>query len=109
MRWASSISDAGELEEAVERTTDELRQQLAGSPADLVLVFAARGHQQRWHELPAAIRERMPGAVILGCSGGGVLANGRELEGTAGLAMAAAWLPGVELTPFHLPAERTPD
>lgn len=94
---------------AVEQATDELRQQLDGSPADLVLVFAARGHQQRWHELPSVLGERLPGAVILGCSGGGVLANGRELEGATGMAMAAARLPGVELTPFHLPAERTPD
>jgi small ligand-binding sensory domain FIST len=109
VRWASSISDAEEFGAAVEQAAHELHLQLDERPADLVLVFATREHQYRWHELPAELRERFPGAVVLGCSGAGVLADGRELETAPGLALAAAELPGVELTPFHLPAERTPD
>jgi small ligand-binding sensory domain FIST len=109
VRWSSSISDAGQFEAAVERASAELHEQLDGQPADLVLVFASREHQHRCHELPTILHERFEGAVVLGCSGSGVLANGRELEGVPGLAMAAAQLPGVELTTFFLPAERTPD
>lgn len=109
MRWASSISDAGEFDAAVEQATRELHQQLDERPADLVLAFISRDHQYRWHELPDKLAERHPGAVIIGCSGASVLADGRELEGSPGLALAAAQLPGVELTAFHLPAERTPD
>jgi small ligand-binding sensory domain FIST len=97
------------LEAAIDQTGSELLEQLDGQSADLVVVFASRGHQHRCHELPTALGTLFEGAIVVGCSGSGVLANGRELEGVPGLAVAAAHLPGVELTPFHVPPERTPD
>lgn len=109
MRWASSISDASELDAAVEQTTAELRRRLHDQAPDLLVVFITREHQLRWHELPDMLHASFPEAVLIGCSGAGVLADGRELEGVPGLALAGAVLPGVELTAFHLPAERTPD
>jgi small ligand-binding sensory domain FIST len=109
VRWASSISDASELDAAVEQTTAELRRRLHDRAPDLLIVFITREHQMRWHDLPAKLHASFPDAVLIGCSGAGVLADGRELEGVPGLALAGAVLPGVELTAFHLPAERTPD
>jgi small ligand-binding sensory domain FIST len=109
VRWASGISTANELSTAVEQASDELERQLEGADCDLLLLFVTPQHRGRWHELPSALRDRFPRAVVVGCSGGGVLGDGRELEQSAGLALAGASLPGVELTPFHLPAERTPD
>lgn len=109
MRWASSISDADDLASAVEACTEQLAAQLASVEVDLVLAFPSSHHRPAWHELPALIRDRFPAATVVGCSGGSVLGDGRELEGQAGLALAAARLPGVELTPFDIPTERTPD
>jgi small ligand-binding sensory domain FIST len=109
VRWASSISSADELSAAVEQASDELERQLDGAACDLLLVFVTPQHRAHWHELPAALRERFPNAAVLGCSGAGVIGDGRELEQMAGLSLGGASLPGVELTPFHLPAERTPD
>ena len=109
MRWASSISDAGDCDAALDRVTAELRRQLQGQAPDLLVVFATREHQGHWHELPGKLHASFPGAVLIGCTGHGVLADGREIEGTPGLALAGAVLPGVELTPFYLPTERTPD
>lgn len=109
VRWASSISDAGDFDAALERATADLRRQLGGQAPDLLIVFATREHQSRWHELPSKLSEAFPNAVLIGCSGAGVLADGRELEGVAGLALAGAVLPDVQLTAFHLPSERTPD
>jgi small ligand-binding sensory domain FIST len=109
VRWASSISDASELDAAVEQTTAELTRRLHDQQPDLLIVFITREHQMHWHELPAKLHARFPEAVLIGCSGSGVLADGRELEGVPGLALAGAVLPGVELTAFHVPAERTPD
>jgi small ligand-binding sensory domain FIST len=109
VRWASSISDADELSAALEQASDELERQLSSSSCDLVLVFVTPQHRSRWHEIPATLRDRFPGALVLGCSAAGVIGDGRELEQSAGLSLAGACLPGVELTPFHLPAERTPD
>jgi small ligand-binding sensory domain FIST len=109
VRWASSIGDAGDFDVAVEQATGDLRRQLHDHAPDLLIVFVTREHQMRWHELPARLRTSFPNAVLIGCSGAGVLADGRELEGVPGLALAGAVLPGVELTPFYVPAERTPD
>ncbi len=109
MRWASSISAADELTTAVEQASTELERQLDGASCDLVMVFVTTQHRSRWHEIPAALRDRFPGALVLGCSAGGVIGDGEELEQVAGLALAGGSLPGVELTPFHVPAERTPD
>jgi small ligand-binding sensory domain FIST len=109
VRWASSISDAEDLSAAVEQASDDLERQLDGTACDLLLAFVSPEHRSRWHELPAALRDRFPHAVLLGCSAGGVIGDGRELEQAPGLSLAGARLPGVELTPFHLPTERTPD
>lgn len=109
VRWASSISSADELSVAVEQACDEIERQLAGASCDLLLVFITPQHRARWHELPAALRDRFPHARVIGCSAAGVIGDGREFEQVAGLSLAGASLPGVELTPFHLPAERTPD
>lgn len=109
MRWASSISAADELPAAVEQASDRIEAQIDGASCDLLLAFVSPEHRGRWHELPAALRERFPKARLLGCSGDGVIGDGLELEHSPGLALAAASLPGVELTSFHLPAEKTPD
>jgi small ligand-binding sensory domain FIST len=109
VRWASSISAADELTTAVEQASNELERQLGAANCNLLLTFVTPQHRGRWHELPAALRDRFPRAVVVGCSGGGVIGDGRELEQAAGLALLGASLPGIELTPFHVPAERTPD
>lgn len=102
MHWASSNSEAQDLELAVLLAGNELDAQLGDAQPDLVLAFVSAEHRSRWHQLPERLRERWPKAVVVGCSAGGVLAKGEELEGRAGLALAGASLPGVELTPFHL-------
>jgi small ligand-binding sensory domain FIST len=102
VRWASSISDARDLETALELACNELHTQLDAAQPDLLVAFVSREHQARWPQLPDRLRERWPNVALIGCSAGGVIADGRELEGRAGLALTAAVLPGVELTPFHL-------
>ncbi|HLT39003.1 MAG TPA: FIST N-terminal domain-containing protein, partial [Enhygromyxa sp.] len=108
MRWASSISSADELAAAVEQASEGIERQLDGS-CDLLLVFVTPQHRSRWHEIPSALRDRFANTLVIGCSGAGVIGDGRELEQSPGLALAGASLPGVELTTFHLPAEKTPD
>jgi small ligand-binding sensory domain FIST len=109
VRWASSISSADELSVAVHQASNELDRQLDGASCDLLMVFVTPQHRAHWHELPAALRERFPHALVLGCSAAGVIGDGSELEQVAGLSLAGASLPGVELTPFHLAADHPPN
>ena len=46
---------------------------------------------------------------VFGCSGGGVIGNGLEIEQRAGVSITAAVLPNVDIKPFHLQADRLPD
>ncbi len=106
MRWASSIRADGELELALDTACGELQHQLDADQPDLLLAFVSREHQARSHQLPGLLHERFPAATLLGCSAGGVIGNGRELEQQAGLALVGARLPGVEIKPFSAAADQ---
>ena len=47
--------------------------------------------------------------LVLGCSGGGIIGNGLEVEQRAALSITAASLPEVTLDAFHLEGDQLPD
>ena len=100
MRWASSISVEAQLDAAVAECSDALDADLDGTKPDLVAAFVSPHYSESWTRLPSKLARRFPNAVLFGCSGDGVLAAGREIEGERALAMVAAVLPGVRLTPL---------
>lgn len=100
MRWSSSISDLPDLDSALAVALDDAAHALERS-ADLAVVFAS-GHSAGLADVPHRIRERFPRAHVLGCSSGGVLGGGLEIESRPGVAVTLASLPGAELVPFHV-------
>jgi len=100
MRWASAISDLPDLDAGLRAALDHAADALEHH-ADLVMVFVS-GHTSSLGDVPHRVRERFPRAHVLGCSAGGVLGGGLELEGRPGVAVTLASLPEVELVPFHL-------
>lgn len=108
MRWASSLSESPDLISAADAAADAIDEQLAGADAQLVCCFTTPHHDDRVDELPGALRERFPDAVLLGCSGAGVIGDGRELERSVALSLTAASLPGVGLVPFHFGVGQAP-
>lgn len=100
MNWASAISDLPDLDGALGAALDDATHAL-DAKVDLAVVFVA-GHEVNLGRVPFAIRERAPNAVILGCSAGGVVGGGIELEGRQGVAITLASLPSAELVPFHI-------
>lgn len=46
-----------------------------------------------------------PFATVVGCTAGGVVGDGREVEGQVALSLTAGILPDVAITPFHLGTE----
>jgi len=103
MQWASTVSEAADLESAVGRAALAIQEQLRGEPPDLALVFAADEYRQGFPRLPELLRPRLGSPALIGCSAGGVIGGGRELEARPGLAVMAALLPQVQIRPFHLP------
>ncbi len=101
MRWASAVSSAADLDDAIEEACEAIRRDLDGARPDLALAFVA-GHAPAEVELPARLTERLAPGLILGCSAVGVIGAGREVEQQPSLSLTAATLPGAALSPFHL-------
>jgi small ligand-binding sensory domain FIST len=100
MKWASALSEAQDSSAAIGATTAELARQLGGVEPDLVVAFASPHHTDAYDTLPAAITSAFPRAVVVGCSGAGVIGGGHEVEERPALSLTAASLPGVTLRPL---------
>jgi small ligand-binding sensory domain FIST len=109
MHWSSAVSDEPILEAAVAEVAAELLDELGEQPVDLAVAFVSHHFAARYAELPKLLRAGLPHRVLIGCSAGGVIGGGRELEGRAGLSVTAAHLPGVMISPFVLEARLLPN
>ena len=108
MKWVSTVSTEVPLTTAVRGAAATLRQQLGGAPPDLIVVFVSDHHAATFEQLPDIVRAEIGSCLIFGCSAGGVIGGGKEVEQRPGLSMTAAVLPGVELTPFHVEMDTLP-
>jgi small ligand-binding sensory domain FIST len=108
MKWASSISTQAEAVAAVTEAAAGVRLGLDGQAPNLVLLFASPHYRDALVRLPSLVRERFPGARLIGCTGGGIIGAGREIEHRPALSLCAAALPGVSLHPFHFELDAAP-
>jgi small ligand-binding sensory domain FIST len=106
--FASAASDALEHEEAVNECLERLGEQLQGRRADALFVFASPHHRDAYSFILESLKASLDPGCLLGCSGGGVIGGGRELEDLPGLSVTAAVLPGVRLKLMHLGDEDLP-
>ena len=109
MQWASAVSEHRVLKYAVAECAGEIRAALGGRAPDLAVAFVSPHHAARYDELPELVGETLGGCALAGCSGGGVIGAGREIENRPGFSLTAAVLPGVAITPFHIRDEDLPD
>lgn len=108
MRWASAVSDAEDLDAAVRDASAAIRSQLAGSAPHLAIAFVSEHHRDGFERVPQLLNAALGSTWLLGCSAGGVIGGGKEIEGRAGLSVTAAVLPNVGVHPFHLDASALP-
>lgn len=109
MKWASALSEQTPLSNAIEECVSSVNQQLDGAAANLAVVFASFHYQEQFEDIPGLIRDQLDSPLVLGCSGGGIIGNGLEVEQQPALSITVASLPNVTLTAFHLQAENLPD
>jgi small ligand-binding sensory domain FIST len=105
MRWISSVVQDTDPLTAAHRLADALLGGLAGEEAHLVLLFCAGRGPGPLAEIVEVLRARLPTARLVGCTGGSVLASGREVEGQTALAALAGHLPDVAVLPFKVGPE----
>ena len=109
MKWASSIATSANLSEAILSAAADVRTQLEGRSPDLVTVFVSPAFSAQYEQIPALLQEHLPSRHLLGCSGGGVIGGGCEVENKPAISITAALLPDVELKTFHSDSQNLPD
>ncbi|MCA9548186.1 MAG: hypothetical protein KC613_27470, partial [Myxococcales bacterium] len=80
MQWVSTLQTADDFSDALADGIAALAARLVDAP-DLILAFVAPADRAGLPALGRALRGHWPQARVVGCSGGGVLADGREIEG----------------------------
>lgn len=109
MKWASTIAKGDRLEAVVEEAVDEVSRSLDGGRPDLLVAFVSSHFADHYDRVPALVRSAAGGGLLLGCSAGGVIGGGREVEAGPAVSLTAAILPGVEIAPLYIDPQAMPD
>ena len=109
MKWASHVSTQETIEACVEEAVESVTQQLAGREADLTVIFVSPHFRTQYRAIPQLLRDRMPVGMLLGCSGGGIIGGGKEVEQQPAFSLTAAHLPGVDLKTIQSDTMNLPD
>ena len=97
MKFVSAVS----LEAEPERIAQDIHDQLAANgPFDLVVVFVRPPTDSAGAEILSGLYERLTPGRFIGCTAGGIVGAGREIEDDRATAVLAARLPGVRVDPI---------
>lgn len=109
MKWASAVSEQDQLEQAITQCADNIKSKLGDDTPDLAVAFVSSHHQADFDNVARLIGERLDTAKVFGCSGGGIIGDGLEVEQRPAVSITCASLPGVEIVDFHLDGDDLPD
>lgn len=101
MKWVSAISVKDNIEGCVEEATASVRKQLDGLEPHLTVIFVSPHFREKYHLVHLMVQERILSGALIGCSGGGIIGGGREVEQSPALSVTSAHLPGVTIETFH--------
>ena len=109
MQWASAISQQNSLRAALSECAAAVGAAMGDAAPDLAVVFAASEYAADYASLPELAGELLgPQALVLGCSGGGIIGGGAEVEQEPALSLTVASLPGVSIKPIRLEGRSLP-
>ncbi len=102
MRFASSVSDANNIDEAVEQLLEPIDRRVTPGMVDLVLLFCTAHFEDELPEVIERVEKVLPNGVLIGCTAEGTIGCDRELQRVPSMSLLAASLPNVVIRPFHL-------
>ena len=109
MKWASAITTQDNIESGTLEATEKILSQLDGKSADLTVIFISPHFAERYQEIPAMIRKRFDPGLLIGCSGGGIIGQGQEVEQQPAFSITSAHLPGVNLQAIQAETSELPN
>ena len=108
MKWATAISRKTSFEEAVLECAGSVRVELGPGPVTVAFAFVTPHFAEYYGGLYETLNGALAPQTLLGCSAGGVIGGGEEVEQAPAVTLTAARLPDVLVKPFHL-ADALPD
>jgi small ligand-binding sensory domain FIST len=104
MRFSAGVSKASNPVEAGRALCAVVREQLAGSRADLACLFVSPHFAEHADALVRAVDADLSPRHLIGCTGEGIIAGAEEIEDAPAAALWAAELPAVTIAPVRLRA-----
>jgi small ligand-binding sensory domain FIST len=102
MKWATTISRKTSFEDAILECAEGVARSLGDDPVSLALAFVTPHFADFYPRLYTLVNRYLEPEVLLGCSGGGVIGGGEEVERAPAVTLIAARLPDVDITPFRI-------
>jgi small ligand-binding sensory domain FIST len=102
MKWATTISRKTSFEDALLECAEGVARRLGPGPVSLTLAFVTPHFADYYPRLYGLVSRYLKPETFLGCSGGGVIGGGEEVERAPAVTLISALLPDVRLTPFHV-------
>jgi small ligand-binding sensory domain FIST len=105
MRAEAAVTQSQIVENALEDLYERLPMLNDGTKIDLALLFASDWYEDEYEELMEGLKQRLGDAIIIGCSGQGVIGPNEEIETYPAIALQVFSLPGAMLRPVTLTPE----
>ncbi len=117
MKWASALAGNdlpgkrkyGGARHLLAECAESINFQLGDAEPDLVVGFVSADFMDEFDEISALVKKQLRAKHFIGCSAGGLIGGGFEVEKEKGIAITAAVLPDVEIKLFHLEDSDLPD
>ncbi|CAI2719009.1 FIST signal transduction protein [Nitrospina watsonii] len=109
MKWASSISTGETIEQCIEETAKAVREQMGDHEIHLTVLFVSPHFKEKLAAIPKLLGEQLPFGMLLGCTGGGIIGGGQEVEQRGAFSITCAHLPGVTIQKVQTDTLTLPD
>ena len=102
MKWATAISRNTSVGAAISECSERVRQDLGPGEVSLAALFATPHFAAYFPRMHHLIEDHLAAETLIGCSGGGVIGGGEEVERAPAISLVAAQMPDVEMRPFRV-------
>lgn len=109
MIWSSHAVRGTNATEMIRKLADKIRPDFGNHAIDLAVFFVSPHFAPEYDKLPTLLHEYLPARVLIGCSAGGVVGGGVEMEDEPAMSLTAAHLPHVKVTAVTSDTENMPD
>ncbi len=101
VRIACGLSTAADPRAGAVEAAAKVAADLAGENIDVVVVFASGAHLAAPEATLEGVHEELAPDVLIGCGAGGIVGDGREIEGGTAVTVWAASFDEGEVSTFH--------